>query len=440
MLTARRSFARAAAICLPLALSPLAACIAEDQTGTTDTSEIVGGHAIEIEEAPWQVSIQDNWGHFCGGSILSPDWVLTAQHCVEWSGASSLQVIAGVDRLSDEGAQRRPVAEIIRYPGYLGATRGLDVALLRLAEPLELDGARARAIAVVGQRAAAGGVTDPGVNATVTGWGSLFASGPMPDGLQAVDVPLITNEQAQESYPFETIGDDQIAAGFLGEGGRDACQGDSGGPLVVPAASGGWLLAGVVSWGYGCAEPDSPGMYARVSWFSGWIAEQTGSATTGARLVINEVLADPPPGYDANGDGVADVVQDEFIELVNAGDQALDLSGAAVSDAIGVRGRIPEGTVLPPGGAMVVFGGGTPTGFTVPTAVFPLRLNNDGDRVTVTSAAGEVLAELSYGREGGRDQSLNRVTDGDPDAPVVLHRELSDAPASPGTRSDGTPF
>jgi len=160
-------------------------------------------------------------------------------------------------------------------------------------------------------------------------------------------------------------------------------------------------------------------------------------------LVLNEVLADPPAGYDANGDGVANTTQDEFIELVNAGTAPVDLSGASLSDAIGVRFVFPEGAALAPGGVLVVFGGGAPALPEVTTLAASgagLALNNSGDTLTLAAADGSVLAALTYGTEGGRDQSLVRAVDGDPEADFVLHGTLSAGPASPGTRSDGTPF
>ncbi|HOX45113.1 MAG TPA: C1 family peptidase [Myxococcota bacterium] len=160
-------------------------------------------------------------------------------------------------------------------------------------------------------------------------------------------------------------------------------------------------------------------------------------------LVLNELLADPPAGFDANRDGVANTTQDEFIELVNAGAAPLDLSGASLSDAIGVRFTFPEGAVLEPGGVLVVFGGGAPDLPGVATLAASgagLALNNGGDTLTLATADGSVLAALTYGTEGGRDQSLVRAVDGDDDAAFVLHGSLSALPASPGVRSDGTPF
>ena len=418
-----------------------------------DSSEIVGGFPIGIEEAPWQISLQDpGFGHFCGGSILSADFVVTAQHCTEFGG--DMQILAGVDRLNDAGSgQVVDVAEVIPFPGFVDPTQGKDVSLLRLAAPLELDGVRTAPIAIADASAVALGLTDPGVVSTVSGWGALTEGGPSPDDLQAVEVPIISNEEAQASYPSETITEDQIGAGLLDEGGKDSCQGDSGGPLVVPDAEGtGFLLAGVVSWGFGCARPDAPGMYGRVSSFADFINENLAGGSEpppedpedpppgreGA-LLINEVLADPGAG-DFNGDGVASTTEDEFVELVNAGDSALDLSGATISDGFGVRGTLPEGTVLEPGEVLVVFGGGEPTGFEgIATAVFTLGLNNGGDTVTVAAADGTVLDEMSYGPEGNQDQSLTRSVDAER-SEFVPHSQVSSQAASPGTRSDGTAF
>ncbi|MEZ4399979.1 MAG: lamin tail domain-containing protein [Kofleriaceae bacterium] len=160
-----------------------------------------------------------------------------------------------------------------------------------------------------------------------------------------------------------------------------------------------------------------------------------------ARLVIAEVLADPPAGYDANGDGVASAVDDEFIELWNAGDGALDLGGATVSDAVAVRGTFPAGTRLLAGQRLVVFGGGTAAVPGVAGLVMgPLQLNNGGDSVTVRAADGSVLTEVRFDATAGMDQSLVRWPEPMPDAPMVLHRGVSSLPASPGVAVDGRPF
>jgi serine protease len=167
----------------------------------------------------------------------------------------------------------------------------------------------------------------------------------------------------------------------------------------------------------------------------------SGGPPGAGRLVINEVLADPPAGFDANRDGTANTVADEFIELVNAGDAVLDLGGATLADGHGDRGTFPTGTTLSPGAALVVFGGGQPDLPGVTTLVFaPLQLNNGGDQLTITGADGQILAHVAFGVEGGRDQSLVRATDGAPAAAFVLHRTVSSTPASPGRRSDGSPL
>lgn len=162
---------------------------------------------------------------------------------------------------------------------------------------------------------------------------------------------------------------------------------------------------------------------------------------TGGVLMVNEVLADPPAGFDANHDGAWSARGDEAVELVNVGDGPLDLSGVTVSDKVAVRATLPAGTTLAPGQALVLFGGSAPTLPGVVTiATGGLWLNNDGDELYVRRADGAVLASLTWGGEGGRDQSLTREVDGDPASPMVLHGTVAATPASPGVRADGTPF
>jgi len=133
-------------------------------------------------------------------------------------------------------------------------------------------------------------------------------------------------------------------------------------------------------------------------------------------LVINEIHADPAGDLsgDANGDGTRDFSDDEFVEIYNNGSSAVDIGGFQIEDGAGSRHTVPSGTVLDPGVALVVFGGGTPTGIpgVVQTASSgALGLNNGGDTVTLLDGGGGTLATVTYGSEGGNDQSLTRSPD-----------------------------
>ena len=164
-------------------------------------------------------------------------------------------------------------------------------------------------------------------------------------------------------------------------------------------------------------------------------------------LVINEILADPDPSDgDSNGDGTVDTQDDEFVEIVNIDGASVDISDWTVSDGVGVRHTFPANTVLADGEAIVVFGGGMPSaafgGAVVQTASTGLTgFNNGGDTVTLKDASGTVVAESTYGSEGGNDEALTR----DPDltGEFVQHTSAtgsSGALFSPGTQVDGTPF
>lgn len=248
----------------------------------SNSDAIVGGATAVITKHPWQVSFQTSSGsHICGGSVIAPQWVLTAQHCTHRRPASSVRIVAGITKQSQSSSgQIRGISAIISYPGYTDASLGKDVSLLKLSSPVDLTGSNIKAIPLVTAADANAGLTNAGVLATVTGWGATSSgSSSLPDNLMQVSVPILSDADAKAAYG-STISPDQMAAGYMSTGGKDACHGDSGGPLVVKDSNGVWKLGGVVSWGDGCAAPNYPGMYARVSSFESWIAAQIGGAPT----------------------------------------------------------------------------------------------------------------------------------------------------------------
>ena len=172
-------------------------------------------------------------------------------------------------------------------------------------------------------------------------------------------------------------------------------------------------------------------------------------------LIINEVLYDPPSGIegDANGDGIREAQEDDFIEFVNLGG-TLDLSGYTVHDNAQERHVFPQGTIIPSGGVLVLFGGGSPTGAfgnaIVQTASAGiLNMNNAGDFVTLYNTNGEVV--LTFDIEplsNNPNESYTRYPDlnldpGDDGILFYQHAGIGEALGaffSPGTRIDGTNF
>ncbi len=300
-----------------------------------DPNAIVGGSNATPGEYPHQISLQTRSGfHYCGGTLISDRWVVTAAHCVAGDSPSQMRVEAGVHRLS-QGGEFFNVTDVIVHPGYVGSTNNNDIALLRLSRD-----ATNHLPAMLIDDSSEGTWAAANDTATVTGWGALSSGGGSPDTLQEVDVPIISNGTCQQMYPFENITDGMLCAGFVGVGGADACQGDSGGPLVVETPDG-WALAGVVSWGYGCADPDHPGVYARVSNYIDWIAQyEPNFDTVGGGVNPDpdpDPDPDPEPTEDDHGDSAAtatvvDVSGDtEVAGTLDAGDFdvfQLNLNGA----------------------------------------------------------------------------------------------------------------
>lgn len=232
-----------------------------------EDSRIVGGVEATPGEFPWMVSVQSG-SHFCGASLIAPTWVLTAAHCTQGESANNIQVVIGRHDLNANDGQTVNVAQIINHPNYNNSTTDYDVSLLRLASPINN-------VTPIGLVTDAMDVDDPNKDATISGWGATSQGGSGSSKLLKVTVPVVSNTTCNASYNGD-ITDRMICAG-LADGGKDSCQGDSGGPMMVRNANDtGWLQAGVVSWGNGCALAGFYGVYARVSNLKGWIDAQTG--------------------------------------------------------------------------------------------------------------------------------------------------------------------
>lgn len=243
--------------------------------------KIVGGKEATEGSAPWQVSLgvsriaDPARAHFCGGSIIAGTWVLTAAHCVTRLTPDKLLIVAGSNRLQGN-LVRHAVKRIIVHPGFNAGSMDKDIALLELAEPLPL-GAHLHAIGLPSLKDEKGLLLKK-AQLTVTGWGATLEGGAAVVTLRVLGVPLVPRRSCNRALAYDgAISINMICAGFVA-GGADACQGDSGGPLTMVAAPGidsdakrTPTLAGIVSWGDGCAHVDKVGVYTRVAKFTAWV-------------------------------------------------------------------------------------------------------------------------------------------------------------------------
>ncbi|XP_070579925.1 cubilin-like [Ptychodera flava] len=225
---------------------------------------IVGGAPADLGEWPWHAAFLSNGGQICGGTLVHPEWIVTAAHCVSfWNDASPYSfALGGLSRAFNESSvQIIQASEVYVQATYDSGTFDGDIALFKLAEPANITDFVRPAC-----------VFEPSLNVTinenelvwVTGWGRTQEGGSSSDILREVAVPVVSNENCRASYGEDEITDNMICAG---EAGKDSCQGDSGGPLVYLIEDK-WYLTGVVSWGSGCARPGFPGVYTRVESYS----------------------------------------------------------------------------------------------------------------------------------------------------------------------------
>merc|ERR1712112_682761 len=264
-------FALASAANIPS--KPLPALPLKDQVGI---GRIVGGEEASDGEFPWQVSLRSIGAlgatHFCGGSIINENWILTAAHCCAGQIPATMHVVAGGIKLNNFENEEEPrnLDAIIGHPDYSAATISNDACLLKMKEPFEwTEFVKPIALPAAGQDTAAGSMV------TGTGWGTTSEGAlGLPNVLHKVSVPVVSDEDCNASYGASgyAVADSMLCAG-LPEGGKDSCQGDSGGPFFSNESPETRELLGIVSWGIGCGRAGYPGVYTEVSYFVEWITE-----------------------------------------------------------------------------------------------------------------------------------------------------------------------
>lgn len=232
--------------------------------------KIVGGQKVtSLQEAPYMVSLSG----VCGGSIIAKNWVLTAAHCAGYFS----QAKGGILNLKETGVSYK-VKRVVKHPAYNRNTFSNDFALVELNESIDFAKTGLKAVKIATPKFASQGNQDPGVDATVYGFGDIGENRDnTTKDLNKVIVPIVSREEANRKESYDgAIDATMIPAGYAA-GGKDSCQGDSGGPLVVFDHRNDAVQIGVVSWGEGCAGANKYGVYSNISGAYEWIKTTTGA-------------------------------------------------------------------------------------------------------------------------------------------------------------------
>jgi secreted trypsin-like serine protease len=285
--------------------------------------QVVGGTRAAQGEFPFMVRLSMG----CGGALYTQDIVLTAAHCVSGTGNNtSIGVTAGAVDLQDPNRITRTSTYVYQAPGYDNPS-GDDWALIKLNAPITNQ-----ALLPIATTTA----YDSGTF-TVAGWGAASEGGGQQRYLLKAQVPFVTDAQCQQAYS-ELVPSEEICAGNWDAGGVDTCQGDSGGPMFRKDNNNAWIQVGIVSWGYGCARPENPGVYSQVSTFASAIAAAaadlggttpppTRTFTNSNNYTINDnaTVSSPITVSGASGNGASNAQVEVHIVHTYRGDLVVDL-------------------------------------------------------------------------------------------------------------------
>lgn len=383
---------RTALILAGLAVLLAGVAPAQAQEAGEAPPEVVGGTPADPGEFPYQVALVfpdapgiPIRGQFCGGSLISPDTVLTAAHCVVWDirrtpdgrlqpvtvPASAIEVIAGTTDLGAHGGgdhlavrRVRVDPDIVVSPSATFNVFRPDVAILELADSAG-PGAEPVDLAVPGQL----GLYPPGTPATVTGWGATedVLAAP-PTVLREATLPVVANADCRAAYGTDFTATRNLCAGDLANGGASACYGDSGGPLVVDNG-GEPLQIDMVLGGDGCGSVERPNLYSRVA---------ANAAFLGRYLDPDEV-PDPPRRVT--------ITQRGSVLRVAWRPPAFD-GGTAITG---------YGTTIPTGGLGIAGAGGQVRHVDIELVDGPLQVGRRyAVKVTATNAVGTSAPRVRY--------------------------------------------
>ncbi|XP_046584788.1 trypsin alpha-3-like [Haliotis rubra] len=231
---------------------------------------IVGGEEATPNAYPWMAAMYYRGSFRCGGSLIRGNngmsYILTAAHCTVNTNANQWEMRLGRHNLAATESNTRQhinVDQVINNPSYSSSTYNWDISLLRLSSnPTDTAYVRPGCFPI--------GDISSGENSFVSGWGALSEGGSSPSRLQVVSKPILAHQTCRDQLGSNSYYESNMLCAGFDAGGSDACQGDSGGPLM--AIRGGRVeIVGVVSWGYGCARPERPGVYSNSVKSKSWV-------------------------------------------------------------------------------------------------------------------------------------------------------------------------
>lgn len=237
--------------------------------GNASDVRIINGTEVDSSNVEWKTIVALKWqgNAYCGGTLIAPTWVLTAAHCVIDSYGNAWEAMegdtVGVGSYNINTMESYNIKSFIVHEAYDSSTFDNDIGLV------ELETAVSTIVPIVYDTTHS---LIANTQTKVAGWGNMNSdatdTAEYPTNLMEALVPIIDTSVCNSGISYNgEITENMFCAGYM-ESTRDSCQGDSGGPLIVDNT-----LVGIVSWGYGCAQENLPGVYTKVQNYTEWIRE-----------------------------------------------------------------------------------------------------------------------------------------------------------------------